>query len=198
MKNNFQIEKAGMAFRAQRFGECQLSYEAALDKEYSLESWKGLGIAKLHRISDDQSMKEVLYCLNKAIELYPKSKKETAIELAKNCRFLLNKYSNMIIRLDEEIAAEKRRQSWAFFFAMFSFFMRSASTTSKWSNTFSLATAGGVGYGFSKFGSINSAEEARLIVSDLIIEIHHGCDRFVKDTNQEKLPEYKAVKELEQ
>ena len=43
-----------------------------------------------------------------------------------------------------------------------------------------------------------NVEEAREIVSDLIIEIHHGCDRFVKDTNQEKLPEYKAVKELEQ
>ena len=56
---NFNLEKAFMAVKAQRYEEAQNSYERALEIEYSVEAWTGLGICKLFQLTENQTMEEV-------------------------------------------------------------------------------------------------------------------------------------------
>lgn len=64
--SEFLYDKAIMALKAQRYDEAQASYEQALQVEYSVEAWTGLGVCKMFQIAEGQTMEEVLYCFEKA------------------------------------------------------------------------------------------------------------------------------------
>ena len=188
MKQNYQLDKAKMAFKSQRFDECLTSYEEALNNEFSEEGWKGLSIAKLHLISENQTPKDVLYSLNKTLELYPKSSKELTLDLLKNAKYLIHKFVDLIAQLDVQIAKENRNKKFALVAAAGSYFMSSNSTTTVWSSRFKLATGAGLGYAMKKWADEENTKVVRDGVYDTIKDIIYIVSNYV-ETNNIKLDE---------
>ena len=58
---DFNLDKAFMAVKAQRFEEGQNAYESALQISPTVEAWTGLGICKLFQLLGNQTMEEVIY-----------------------------------------------------------------------------------------------------------------------------------------
>ena len=171
MKSNYQLDKAVMAFKSQRFGECLVSYEAALNKEFSKEGWIGLSMSKLHLLSENQTPKDVKYSLDKTLELYPKSTQELSIELLKNAKYLLHKFGDLIIQLDIQIAKENQKKKYAAIASVASYALGSMSSTTKWSRRFKIATGAGLGYSLKKWGDEENTKVVRVGIYVLIVDI---------------------------
>ncbi len=182
MKNNYQIDKAVMAFKSQRFHECLASYEAALDREFSKEGWIGLSMSKLHLLSENQTYKDVQYSLDKTLELYPKATQELSIELLKNAKYLLHKFGDLIVQLDIQIAKENQKKKIAAIASVASYAMGSMSKTTKWSRRFRYATGAGLGYSLKKWGDEEDTKVVRVGVYILIIDIlnilKYFCEKY--------------------
>ena len=129
-----------MAFKSKRLEESKNSYENALSLAYSKEAWLGLAITKLHLLSEDQTEVDVHYALDKTIELYPKSKNEVINELIENSKYLIHKYSKLAVQLGFEAKKQEDAKNMAAVASVASAVMGGLSSTSKWSNRFSLAT----------------------------------------------------------
>jgi len=181
MKDNYQIDKALMAFKSQRFIECLDSYEAALTKEYSIDAWLGLSLVKLHLLSENQTIKDVQYCLNKTIELYPKSKKQVLNELMKNVKYLVYKYIDIIAQLEAEITEAQQKKAIALLASAAGAVMGASSSTSKWSNRFKLATGAGLGYSLKKWADEEKMEVVQKGVYDLIKDTCMVVSNFAQD-----------------
>ena len=188
MKQNYQLDKAKMAFKSQRFDECLTSYEEALNNEFSEEGWIGLSIAKLHLISENQTPKDVLYSLNKTLELYPKSSKELTLDLLKNAKYLIHKFVDLVAQLDVQIAKENRNKKYALVAAAGSMFMSATSTTNIWSRRFKLATGAGLGYSMKKWSDEENTKVVRDGVYNTIKDIIYIVSTYV-ETNNIKLDE---------
>ena len=195
MNNNFQVDKAIMAFKSQRFIECLESYEAALSKEYSKEAWIGLSMVKLHLLSDNQTAKDVNFSLDRTVELYPKAKKEIATELIKNAKYLIYKYTDLVAQLEVQIEEERRSKKIAAVATAASAFMGATSTTSKWSTRFNLATGAGLGYTLKKWSDQESSKVVQEGVYSLIKETAEIVGDFITKNKLEKFAEAKAFLE---
>jgi len=171
MKNNFHLDKAIMAFKSKRLEESKNSYENALSLAYSKEAWLGLAITKLHLLSEDQTEVDVHYALDKTMELYPKSKNEVINELIENSKYLIHKYAKLAVQLGFEAKKQEDAKNMAAVASVASAVMGGLSSTSKWSNRFSLATGAGVGYALKKWGDEENAKVVQEGVIELIKQI---------------------------
>lgn len=188
MKQNYQLDKAKMAFKSQRFDECLTSYEEALNNEFSEEGWMGLSIAKLHLISENQTPKDVLYSLNKTLELYPKSSKELTLDLLKNTKYLIHKFVDLIAQLDVQIAKENRNKKFALVAAAGTMLMSANSKSTLWSRRFKLATGAGLGYSMKKWADEEDTKVVRNGVYYTIKDLIYVVSTYV-ETNNIKLDE---------
>ena len=56
--DDYKLEKAYMAVKAQRFDEAQNAYEGSLEKHYSVEAWTGLGLCQLFHLESKETLAE--------------------------------------------------------------------------------------------------------------------------------------------
>ncbi len=181
MKDNFQIDKAIMAFKSKRFEECRQAYESALTKEYSKEAWTGLSIVKLHLMSENQTAKDVKYSLDKTVQLYPKHKNELLDELLLNAKYLIFKYVDLIAQLNVKIEEDEKKQAWAAAATLVSAAAGVSSSTSKWSTRFNLATGAGLGYTMKKFSDVDDAKVVQIGILYLLKDTGNIVEEFTLD-----------------
>tara|TARA_Y100001958_G_C21064578_1_gene426278 strand:- start:47 stop:772 length:726 start_codon:yes stop_codon:yes gene_type:complete len=105
---DFNLDKAFMAVKAQRYEEGQNAYEAALQKTPSVEAWTGLGITKLFQLLGNQTMEEVVYCFNQAREMKGADKKAIELQLISYSALVAEQATSYCVTLiDEMVQAEK-------------------------------------------------------------------------------------------
>ena len=105
---DFNLDKAFMAVKAQRYEEGQGAYEAALQNSPSVEAWTGLGITKLFQLLGNQTMEEVVYCFNQAREMEGADKKAIELQLISYSALVAEQATSYCVTLiDEMVQAEK-------------------------------------------------------------------------------------------
>lgn len=182
--SNFDFDKAMMAVKAQRYSEGQKAFESALDKEYSVEGWTGLGICKLFQLAEDQTMDEVIYCYNKAKEVEGADIKTIDLQLISYSTLVIEKLSDYCLLLIEEIINAERDKSRALVTTAVASAI-AMSSESRNTRIISGVVAGvGAGVAIGKIADIRDSKSAGQFTLKLIQDIHGGVSNFLADNNK--------------
>ena len=194
---DFNLDKAFMAVKAQRYEEGQVAYEAALQKSPSVEAWTGLGITKLFQLLGNQTMEEVVYCFNQAREMKGADKKAIELQLISYSALVAEQATSYCLTLiDEMIQAEKDIANAAIVagiaagLATNSKFFR---VNREWNHA-----AAGAGVAIGRLGDIHDYKAAGQFLLNILSNIHTNVTNYlvnVKASN-EALAFDNRIKEL--
>jgi|TARA_B110000240_G_C13364933_1_gene395651 hypothetical protein len=182
---DFNLDKAFMAVKAQRYEEAQNAYEAALQKSPSVEAWTGLGICKLFQLLSDQTMEEVVYCFNQARNIEGADKGAIELQLISYSALVAEQGASYCITLiDEIIQAEKSVANSVITAGLAAGLASNAKTLSGSivSGTVAIASAG---VAIGKLGQISNHKTAGNLVFKMITEIHAQITNYLIDSSNE-------------
>jgi len=177
--SQFLFDKATMALKAGRYEEATSAYEQALEKEYSIDGWCGLGLCKLFQLSNGVIIDEVTFCFSKAAELDESKKKEIDLRLIAYSQLVMEQLAGYAIESIKQLkSAKEAAQSAAFWGAL----AGTLSATSK-SGTFKTITGltSGISAGVSvgKFAEMKSAKESTLFALNIIRAVTNSISSFI-------------------
>lgn len=187
---NFNLEKAFMAVKAQRYEEAQNSYERALETEYSVEAWTGLGICKLFQLTENQTMEEVTYCFSKAKEVDNADINKIDLQLISYSNLVLERATAFCINLMERIKQAESEKNAALITSGIAMAIASNSNSSFGQIASGVIAGASAGVAVGKFAEISDIKTAGQLAFQIIDDISIGVNNFLVDNN--KLPEAQA------
>ena len=187
---DFKLEKAFMAVKAQRFDEAQNAYEESLEKNYSVEAWTGLGVCKLFQLASNQTMEEVIYCFKKAKEVQDADLRDIDLQLISYSHLVVEQLSNYCLLLIDEIKKANTAKNIAIVASAVAASISSSSEKIKTSITAGVVAGASAGVAIGKMSEIIEAEKAGNFTLKIISEIHSKVNHFLLDNKM--LDEAKA------
>lgn len=187
---NFNLEKAFMAVKAQRYEEAQNSYERALENEYSVEAWTGLGICKLFQLTENQTMEEVIYCFSKAKEVDNADINKIDLQLISYSNLVLERATAYCINLMDRIKQAKKEKNAALITSGIAMAISSSADSKSSQIGYGIVAGASAGVAVGKFAEISDIETAAALAFQIIEDISIGVNNFLVDNN--KLPEAKV------
>ena len=183
---DFNLDKAFMAVKAQRYEEGQVAYEASLQKEASVEAWTGLGVTKLFQLLGNQTMEEVIYCFNQAREIEGADKKAIELQLISYSALVAEQATSYCITLiDELIQAEKDIANAAIVAGIAAGLAANSKSLSGSIVSGSIAAAG-AGVALGRLGNMRDYKLAGQYLLDVLSTIHANVTGYLIDVNASK------------
>lgn len=181
---DFNLDKAFMAVKAQRYEEGMQAYEAALQIKPSVDAWVGLGVCKLFQLLGNQTMEEVIYCFAQAREVEGADKEFIELQLISYSALVAEQASSYCVSLiDEIIQAEKNVANAVIMAGIAGGLAASSKTLSGSVVTGAIAAASG-GVAIGQLGEITNHKTAAQVVMSLIDTIHENLTKYLVLTSQ--------------
>lgn len=177
--SQFLFDKASMALKAGRHQEASSAYEQALEKEYSIDGWCGLGLCKLFQLSGDVIFDEVIFCFNKAIELDESRKKEIDLRLISYSQLVLEQLSGYAVESIRQLKKAQKDAESAAFWGAVAAGLSSGSKRGTFRNLTGLTAGISAGVSVGKFAEMKSAKASSLFALNLIDTVTSSLKTFI-------------------
>ena len=195
---DFNLDKAFMAVKAQRYEEGQGAYEAALQNTPSVEAWTGLGITKLFQLLGNQTMEEVVYCFNQAREMEGADKKTIELQLISYSALVAEQATSYCITLIDEMVQAEKDIANAVIVAGIAAGLATSSKSLSGSIVSGSIAAAGAGVAIGRLGDIHDYKAAGQFLLNILSNIHTNVTNYLIDVkaSDEALAFDNRIKEL--
>lgn len=184
MENNdrdFDLDKAFMAVKAQRYDEGLQAYEAALKKSPSVEAWTGLGKCKLFQLLGDQTIEEVIYCFEKAKGVEGANRRAIEIELITYTALVLEQAASYCVSIIDEIRQAEKDATNAMIVAGIAGALAMNSKSLSGSIVSGVVAGASAGVAVGRLGDVADAKQAGQLVINLIDKVQIAITEYIAE-----------------
>lgn len=183
---DFNLDKAFMAVKAQRFEEGQNAYESALQISPTVEAWTGLGICKLFQLLGNQTMEEVIYCFEQARQLEGADQKSIELQLISYSGLVIEQATSYSITIINQIVQAKKDLASAVIVAGIAAGLASNSESLAGTIVHGSISAASAGVAIGKLGEISDHKIAGQMVINLIDTVNNNITNYLQITSKEQ------------
>lgn len=191
--SEFLFDKAHMALKAQRFEEAQSSYEQALQENYSVEAWTGLGVCKLFQITEDQTIEEVLFCYDKAKSVESANKVEIENHLLEHAILVVSKFADYAISAIKNLKEAEKKAKTAAFVSLASFAIAGMSDSRTTKIISSTVGASAVGIAVGQFAKMKSSKETGIYATEMMKNLFESIYNYLGEKSNELANQFKNI-----